>query len=206
MLAKTTRQIMFYQLGYYNKKFDGIWGSGSKEATLEFQKDYNLVQDGIYGKNTEKKLKAVYKTFMTGNMTSNDWKNIKYFKNSEFACKCGCGYKIVSKQLVFNLDALRHHLETSMSITSGCRCKTHNKKQSGKVGSRHYNYGKGAKAGDFTSKASDTLAERKEVINFWIKYFPNSRYAYCNGYYNNQGKTGSIKSTGMGKATHLDVK
>lgn len=206
MLSIYTRQIMFYQLGYYTGKIDGIWGKGCKAATKQFQKDYGLVQDSIYGTKTEKKLKSVYKKFMNGNMTSEDWKKIKYFKESEIDCNCGCGYKKISKQQIFNLDTLRYYLETSMSVTSGCRCKKHNAKSGGKVGSRHYYYGTGAKACDFTSKATDTLAKRKKVINFWIKYMPNSRYGYCDGFYNNQGKTGKVVYKGMGKAIHLDTK
>ena len=61
MLKKKTRQIMFFQLGYYDGKFDGIWGKKSKLATKRFQQEYGLKVDSIYGPSTEKKLKKVYK-------------------------------------------------------------------------------------------------------------------------------------------------
>lgn len=64
MRSKKTRQIMFFQLGYYDGKFDGIWGKKSKKATLEFQKDNGLKEDSIYGPKTERKLNQVYKKFL----------------------------------------------------------------------------------------------------------------------------------------------
>lgn len=206
MICKTTRQIMFYQLGYYDKAFDGIWGKGSIAATKQFQKDYGLEVDGIYGKKTNKKLKSVYKEAMAGLMTAEDWKKLKYFKKSELDCKCGCGYDKVYKQLAYNINALRHHLETAMKPQSGCRCYKHNKASKGASGSRHYNKEKGCKAFDFTSKATNTFEKRKEVINFYIKYFPNARFAYCNGYANNQGVKYTKKASGMKSSVHVDVK
>ena len=206
MLSKTTRQIMFYQLGYYDGKFDGIWGSGCKKATKEFQKDYKLKVDGIYGAKTEAKLKSVYNKKMKGLMTTEDWKEIKNFTLGEIDCSCGCGYKKIYKQEVWNFQALRHHLGCSIKPTSGCRCKKKNKSAGGTNGSRHYNYGLGTKAIDFTSSKTKTLAERKEVIDFWVTYMPNARYGYCNGYYNNKGKKGVTTSKTMGTSVHLDIK
>lgn len=206
MLSKTTRQIMFYQLGYYDKEFDGIWGSGSISATKEFQKDYGLVVDGIYGTKTEKKLKSIYDLKMKGLMTASNWKEIKNFGEREIDCNCGCGYKKIHKQLIWNLQALRHHLEVPIKSTSGCRCKKKNKSAGGTNGSRHYNYGSGAKAIDFTSSKTKTLDDRKKVIDFWVTYMPNARYGYCNGYGNNKGKKSKPTSNTMGNATHIDIK
>lgn len=206
MINIITRQIMFYQLGYYDGAFDGIWGSGCKKATKEFQKDYKLDVDGIYGPKTEKKLKSVYDKKMKGTMTAADWKEIKNFTVNEIDCSCGCGYKKIYKQEVYNLQALRHHLGCSMKITSGCRCKKKNKSAGGATGSRHYNYGLGAKAIDFTSSKTKTLADRKEVIDFWVTYMPNARYGYCNKYGNKNGKKSKPDTPGMGNATHIDVK
>lgn len=206
MLSKRKRQIMFYQLGYYQKNFDGIWGSGSKAATKNFQKEYGLSVDGIYGSKTEAKLKEVHKSFMTGVMTKEDWKNIKYFKESEFKCKDSCGYKSVYKEQAYNLDALRYYLQTPIYITSGCRCSKHNKKVGGATSSRHYNKENGAKATDFYTNKTKNLNERIKIINFWIKYMPYTRYSYCNGYYNNLGKTGTKKVSSMGNAIHVDIK
>ncbi len=46
--------LLQYLLNYYdyNLKLDGIFGTNTQNAVLEFQQDNNLVQDGIVGKNT----------------------------------------------------------------------------------------------------------------------------------------------------------
>lgn len=197
---------MFYQMGFYNGLIDGIWGRRSRKATKKFQQKYKLKVDSIYGKKTNKKLLQVYKNFIKGNATDNDFKKCKYFSRKEFICKCGCNYNKVNKQLLYNLNTLRYYLSEKITISSGCRCLKHNKKVGGSRLSRHYNNLNGAKAADIITNKSKNLFERKNIINFWIKYLPNTRYGYCNNYYNNCGKSGYKKASGMGYAIHLDVK
>ena len=43
------KQRQLYYLGYYGGEIDGIWGAGSKAATVSFQKDNGLEADGIFG-------------------------------------------------------------------------------------------------------------------------------------------------------------
>ncbi len=57
----TQKQLNLKHLGYYKKKIDGIWGSGSIDATRRFQRDYGLAQDGIFGAKTEAKSIEVWK-------------------------------------------------------------------------------------------------------------------------------------------------
>lgn len=45
-------QNILQKLGFYNGKIDGIFGSNTKNAVIEFQKNMNLVQDGIVGART----------------------------------------------------------------------------------------------------------------------------------------------------------
>lgn len=61
----------------------------------------------------------------------------KYFDDSEFACKCGCGRKDIDIFLVDRLDTLREQLGRPMKITSGCRCERHNASVGGKSNSAH---------------------------------------------------------------------
>lgn len=204
-MNKYTRQIMLYQLGYYHKKIDGIWGSGSIEATKEFQEKNGLTVDSIFGPLTEAKLNSVYDEFINGEILDADLSNIKYFKRSEFACKSLCGYDKISKQLIYNLDTLRYYIDEPIYITSGCRCKAHNKKVGGSTNSRHYNKETFTKAVDFYTKSTKKLSYRKKIIDFWIKYMPNTRYGYCKQYYNLLGKKGSISASSMGSSIHLDV-
>lgn len=57
--AQKQRQLKF--LGYYGGKIDGEFGVASKEATAEFQRDFGLVDDSIFGDKTEEKTVEVIK-------------------------------------------------------------------------------------------------------------------------------------------------
>jgi len=59
------------------------------------------------------------------------------FSSAEFCCKCGCGYCKINNALLFALEAIREHFGQPITITSGCRCETHNANVGGKPGSRH---------------------------------------------------------------------
>lgn len=48
----TAIQTKLYELGYYSGKIDGIFGSGTKNALINFQKDNGLTADGIAGTKT----------------------------------------------------------------------------------------------------------------------------------------------------------
>ncbi|MCQ4022034.1 MULTISPECIES: spore cortex-lytic enzyme [unclassified Ruminococcus] len=52
----TAIQTKLQELGYYNGKIDGIFGSGTKEALVSFQRDNALSSDGIAGAKTLKAL------------------------------------------------------------------------------------------------------------------------------------------------------
>ena len=53
------KQWQLYYLGYYGGEVDGIWGAGSKAATVRFQKDNDLDADGIFGAQTIAKSAAI---------------------------------------------------------------------------------------------------------------------------------------------------
>ena len=55
------KQWQLYYLGYYSGEIDGIWGTGSKAATVSFQKDNALDADGIFGIQTIAKSTAIIK-------------------------------------------------------------------------------------------------------------------------------------------------
>lgn len=63
------------------------------------------------------------------------------FSSSEFECKCGCKmpndvYFNITK-LANQLQILRNKIKSSISITSGYRCESHNKAISGAKNSKH---------------------------------------------------------------------
>ena len=49
-------QEKLVELGYDTKGIDGIFGGGTLESVKKFQKDSGLEEDGVFGKNTWKKL------------------------------------------------------------------------------------------------------------------------------------------------------
>ena len=57
-------QTKLRESGYYNGKIDGIFGSGTKNALISFQKDNGLTDDGIAGSKT---LQALGITADSGN-------------------------------------------------------------------------------------------------------------------------------------------
>lgn len=61
------------------------------------------------------------------------------FKVSEFACHGNgcCSTVMIDDQLVEYVQKIRDHFGTSITITSGYRCATHNKNVGGATGSRH---------------------------------------------------------------------
>jgi len=61
----------------------------------------------------------------------------RYFKRSEFACKCGCGADTIDYELVRALDDIREHFDRPVVVTSGVRCKAYNRAVGGADGSQH---------------------------------------------------------------------
>lgn len=61
----------------------------------------------------------------------------KYFKRSEFSCKCGCGFNTVDIELLKILTEIREYFGKPVIIKSGCRCEKHNKKVNGSLKSKH---------------------------------------------------------------------
>ncbi len=61
-----------------------------------------------------------------------------HFVASEFKCPCGnCGVTLVSTELVHVLEMLRSALGKPIVITSGYRCRPHNKFVGGAIHSMH---------------------------------------------------------------------
>ena len=204
MLNVKQRQMNLRFLGYYGGAIDGIAGNGTIGAIEEFQKKYGLVVDGIYGSKTDAKLVEVIKSEqaklgvtadgIAGTQTVNardnkklSWNDIKHFKQSEFACKCGCGFNNINLNLVKILDEIREYFGQPMTITSGCRCAKHNAKVSGSVSnSRHIS----GKASDIKVRNIDkarVLAKCKEYVASG-----RARYTYTN-------------ETNMKNVVHIDI-
>lgn len=146
------RQHLLAYLGYYVGNIDGQWGTLSKTATVAFQKDFGLTADGVCGTETEKALAHAVAYGMPAKKVETDsgWEDIKHFKKSEFACKCGkyCnGYPAdIDLKMVKYADAIRERIGKPISVNSGLRCKTHNANVGGVSNSQHL-YGTAADLG-----------------------------------------------------------
>ena len=150
-MTNRQRQHLLAYLGYYVGDVDGIWGSLSKTACRAFQEDFQGIHvDGIGGPETDNALKHAVAYGMPAkedtsakeeNTTGNFWDGIKYFKRSEFACKCGkyCnGFPVEpDKKLIKTLETIRDHFGVPVTVSSGIRCKTHNTNVGGASQSQH---------------------------------------------------------------------
>ena len=61
----------------------------------------------------------------------------KHFSRCEFSCKCGCGFTTVDVELLKVIEELRVYFQNRITITSGCRCSSHNIRSGGSKNSKH---------------------------------------------------------------------
>lgn len=168
------KQCLLCYLGYYDGSIDGIFGEKSKQATKEFQKDYGLEDDGIFGPLTE----AMALDAVAGKAQpvekADFWNGIKYFKKDEFKCKCGkyCnGFPAEPEEKLIKVaDRVREHFGNKITVSSGVRCEKHNANVGGVAGSRH----KLGKAMDFCVSGFSASA----VLDY-VQKQPEIRYAYA---------------------------
>lgn len=52
---------------------------------------------------------------------------MKYFKLEEFTCHCGCGQNNMHPRFLERLDQLRERVGCALVVTSGFRCRDHNR-------------------------------------------------------------------------------
>ena len=152
---------------------DGVAGDNTIAKCKEYQRNNGLAADGICGVNTRAKLNQ---------KTDLNWDNIKYFKKSEFNCKCGCGLNNIDLRLVKILDEIREHYNKPLVVTSGCRCANHNSKVGGVQGSRHV-----------LGKASDIYVQgvsTKDLLNYTTTLVNSRELRYT--YTNNANMTGAV--------------
>lgn len=171
MTVKQRQHLLAY-LGYYVGAIDEIFGSGSREATKAFQRDFFQDEskvDGICGAETEKALthavcygmpaKKVEVTTKeevviskTETTTGTFWDEIEFFEREEFRCQCRgkycSGFPVEPEEdLVRVCNEIRRRLGVPVSIVdsggSGVRCPQHNATVGG-VGNSNHLYGRAA--------------------------------------------------------------
>lgn len=188
------QQLLLSFLGYYTGAINGT--TNPQSATRQFQADYSLGIDGIFGPKTESKIREVIgnpemekkqeNTTVVNNYATGDafWKGLKYFTKDEFRCPCGkCGGFPVepNHQLVLEVEEMRKSFGRPIIIVppdghsggSGVRCAAYNATLSGSASnSRH----KDGKAVDFSSPG--TSATTIEAYLTKLKNAGNIRYWY----------------------------
>ena len=143
------KQALLAYLGYYNGPLDGLWGEGSKWATIGFQRAYMEREnvDGIFGAETEKRILEVIATGEKPvddkmSATADWWKDIRYFTREEFRCQCGGKYcngfpAEPAEETVRMADEIRRRAGVPLNVNSGVRCKRHNAEVGGVSNSLH---------------------------------------------------------------------
>ena len=173
------KQCLLEYLGYYSPEnsgkvnnVDGELGPKTKAATKAFQEDYGLEADGVFGPLTEKEILDV---IATGRKPGVNWDTIRYFTREEF--KCNCGGKYCSgfpaepvPALVYTADKVRLYFGEPCIVSSGVRCKQHNKNVGGVANSRHME----GRAMDFRISGKKAA----EVLEY-VQSLPEVRYAYA---------------------------
>lgn len=185
MTAKQKQCLLTY-LGYDTGGVDGLWGDKSRQATANFQKDYGLEPDGVFGDASFARMKEVIATGEEPkhpeDITGTFWDDIRYFDREEFRCKCGGKYcngfpAEPQEKLIRVADRVREHFGNAMIVSSGLRCPTHNANSKGVATSRHLS----GKAMDFcvTGFSADTVLPyvkaQKEIA---FAYAIDSRFVH----------------------------
>lgn len=194
---KTKNSIKNFQKSFSLTQ-DGIWGNNSNTKCVQIIKDIqkklgckmidgivlyktgetyekckqyqllnNLVIDGICGVNTRS---------VMNQDNARSWSMYPHFKQSEFACKCGCGYSNINLKVVEILEDIRSHFGNKpLKVTSGCRCEKYNRKLKGSIqGSKH-----------LSGEASDIWisgVSKQNLLNYTMKLMHEGKikYTYTN--------------------------
>lgn len=133
-MTNKQKQALLSYLGYYVDDIDGLWGTNSRLAANAFKADYGVEAN-------DKNLLAAVNGTIQPKKKDVGWDSIRYFKKSEFKCKCGkycSGYPAeVDLAMVSIADAIRAKLGKPLNVNSGLRCKRHNANVGGASNSQH---------------------------------------------------------------------
>lgn len=117
--TRLTQEIRIIQINIRCEKIDGLVGIETITKLKEFQTNNGLNADGICGIKTRNCLTNLNHPY--------NWSDFPHFKQSEFACECGCGFDDIDIRLVQILEQIRSYFGNHpVHITSGCRCRTYN--------------------------------------------------------------------------------
>lgn len=180
------KQCLLAYLGCYDGPVDGIWGEQSQKATEAFQRAYGLTADGVFGADTEGRIREVVtsgeKPAVTQagseKKTGSFWDELRHLRRDEpyIGCPCGkCGGFPAepTEQLMRAADVVREHFGLPLIPTSTVRCRAHNASVGGVWNSRHLE----GRAMDFVVKGKGSA----EVLAFVKTLGPSYAYAIDSG-------------------------
>ncbi len=128
-------------LGYNCGTVDRDFGSKTENAVEEFQSRNRLTVDGVVGPNTWKRLviNPVENPIVEYSLKKDGSKKISAnFTVKEFACKDGSDKILVDVEFVADkLQKIRSHFKAAVTINSGYRTDSYNKKIGGAANSYH---------------------------------------------------------------------
>ncbi|MBQ6890146.1 MAG: peptidoglycan-binding protein [Oscillospiraceae bacterium] len=171
------KQHLLAFLGFYGGAVDGIWGEQSRQATVDFQCAYMESPDGVFGPETQRRIRQVIGNSEKPAAQSSDfWKEITCFSRAEFRCTCGgrgCdGFPAEpSERLVRNAQTARVHFGKIADVSSGVRCQLRNAELPGSAANSLHLRGK---AMDFRIRGIDS-----QSLCAYVRTLPGVDEAYA---------------------------
>lgn len=175
-MNNSQKQHLLAYLGFYRAPVDGIWGEQSRQATVQFQMRYMEEADGIFGPDTERRIRDIIAEGESENSGGVFWKEIRYFNREEFRCTCGgrgcSGFPAEpAERLVRNAEAARMHFGAIADVSSGVRCRLRNSELPGSAENSLHLRGK---AMDFRVRGIAA-----EALCSFVKTLPDVDEAYA---------------------------
>lgn len=175
-MTNQQKQHLLAFLGFYDGDVDGIWGSRSRQATEDFQRAYMESADGIFGPETQRKIRQAVAEGWEKPVSGDFWEEIRYFIREEFRCTCGgrgCnGFPAEpAERLIRNAEAARAHFGAAADVSSGVRCRLRNSELLGSAANSLHMRGK---AMDFRIRGVGSAA-----VCAYIKTLPGVDEAYA---------------------------
>lgn len=180
MLTNKQRQTYLKALGLYTKTIDNVRGDGQKKAEKQFNTIFLNKKSETYTESTDKLLRKIYTSYKASKyMVDADWQYFKNFNKSEYKCKCKGKYcngypSKIAMKLVMADQYIRNCYEKSNTLTSGLRCKTHNKNEGGTSNSKHME----GEASDTYVSGKNASTVRKMLVSNSSTKLPFVYYCY----------------------------
>jgi len=105
---------------------------------------------------------------------------INNFTKKELTCRCGCKLFNYDDDFLIRLQAFRLIIDKPLFVSSGCRCKNHNKNIGGADNSLHESTTKQASACDVTNDNCQKIYEAACISGLFneVVYYETKRFVH----------------------------